>query len=127
MKLFITLLLITTNVLAGWTEMGSPSSGRFKCYVDYNSISKDGNFITFWMLTDWKEAKESSGDMRLSDLQRIKLDCKRRTMTLLDFIWYSKNMGLGAIVYSRSNLRGEPVSVPPMTGDEIVLNKLCNI
>ena len=118
---------ISNNALAGWTELGSPSSGRFKSYIDYNSISKDANFITFWMLTDWREAKESSGDMRLSDLQRIKLDCKRRTMTLLDFTWYSKNMGLGAIVYSRSNVKGEPVSVPPMTGDEIVLNKLCNI
>jgi hypothetical protein len=123
----LAILTISNNALAGWTELGSPSSGRFKSYIDYNSISKDANFITFWMLTDWREAKESSGDMRLSDLQRIKLDCKRRTMTLLDFTWYSKNMGLGAIVYSRSNVKGEPVSVPPMTGDEIVLNKLCNI
>jgi hypothetical protein len=119
------LLFISTSVFAGWSEIGSPSSGRFKVYVDYNSIFKDKNTITFWTLTDWKEIKESSGDKRLSDLQHIKLDCKRRTMTLLDFTWHSKNMGLGSLVYSRSNIKSEPVSVAPMTIDEVVLNKLC--
>ncbi len=118
-------MLISTNVLAGWSEIGSPSSGRFKVYIDYNSIFKDVNTITFWMLTDWKEVKKSSGDKRLSDLQRIKLDCKKRTMTLLDFSWHSKNMGLGSLVYSRSNINSEPLSVAPMTIDEVVLNKLC--
>jgi len=123
---FISLFIISTNALAGWTEMGAPSSGRFKVYVDYNSIFKDVNTITFWMLTDWKEVKESSGDKRLSDLQRIKLDCKKRTMKILDFSWHSKNMGLGSLVYSRSNINSEPISVAPMTIDEVVLNKLCS-
>lgn len=122
---FILIFIVSNNASAGWSELGSPSSGRFKSFVDYNSITQEGSKITFWMLTDWKDVKESSGDRRLSDLQHIKLDCKARTMTLLDFIWYSKNMGLGSIVYSKSNLKTEPISVPPMTGDEIILKDLC--
>ena len=121
----LAILTISTNTLAGWTEMGAPSSGRFKVYVDYNSISRGENTFTFWMLTDWKDVKESSGDKRLSDLQRIKLDCKKRTMTILDFSWHSKNMGLGSLIYSRSNIKSEPISVAPMTMDEVVLIKLC--
>jgi hypothetical protein len=123
---FISLFLISTSAIAGWTEMGAPSSGRHKVYIDYNSIFSEENTITFWMLTDWKVVKESSGDKRLSDLQRIKLDCKKRTMTILDFSWHSKNMGLGSLVYSRSNIKSEPISVAPMTMDEVVLIKLCS-
>jgi hypothetical protein len=123
---FFSFFLISANAFAGWSEVGSPSSGRYSVYVDYNSIFKDENTIIFWMLTDWKKVKESSGDKRLSDLQRIKLDCKKRTMTLLDFSWHSKNMGLGSLVYSRSNLKSDPVSIAPMTIDEMVLNKICS-
>lgn len=119
------MFMVSISVSADWSELGSPSSGRYKSYVDYNSITKDGGNISFWMLTDWKEVKESSGDRRLSDIQHIKLDCKARTMTLLDFVWYSKNMGLGSIVYSQSNIKTKPISVVPMTGDEHILKALC--
>ena len=101
-------LLISTSVFAEWSEISRPSSNRYISYIDYKSIKKEkSNMITFWILTDWKSIREVSGDKYLSNLQHIKVDCKKEKMWLLDFIWYSENMGLGKLVFSKTNIKNE--------------------
>jgi hypothetical protein len=120
-------LLISTSVFAEWLEISRPSSNRYISYIDYKSIKKEkSNMITFWTLTDWKSIREVSGDKYLSNLQHIKVDCKKEKMWLLDFIWYSENMGLGKLVFSKTNIKNEPTTVAPMTDDAIIFNKVCS-
>jgi hypothetical protein len=125
--LFQLLLIISNSVFAEWSEISRPSSNRYISYIDYKSIKKEkSNMITFWTLTDWKSIREVSGDKYLSNLQHIKVDCKKEKMWLLDFIWYSENMGLGKLVFSKTNIKNEPTPVAPMTDDAIIFNKVCS-
>ena len=121
------LLLVSTHVLAEWTEIARPSSNRFTVYIDYQSIRKieNSNIVSLWMLTDWKTIRDVSGDKYLSNQQHIKVDCKEQIMWLLDFTWYSENMGLGNIVWTQSNLKEEPTAVAPMTTDATLFNTAC--
>ena len=121
-------LLISTSVFAEWSEISRPSSDRYISYIDYKSIKKEkSNIVTFWTLSDWKNIKEEAfGRKYLSNVQHIKVDCKKEKLWLLDFIWYSENMGLGKLVFSKTNIKNDPVPVTPMTDDAIIFNKVCS-
>jgi hypothetical protein len=121
------LLLVSTSVFAEWTEIARPSSNRYTVYIDYPSIRKieNSNIVSLWMLTDWKTIRDVSGDKYLSNQQHIKVDCKQEIMWLLDFTWYSKNMGLGNIVWTQSNLNEKATAVAPNTVDSILFNIVC--
>ena len=125
--LMILLLMISTNVFAEWTEIARPASNRYTIYIDYQSIHKieNSNSVSLWILTDWKTIREIARDKYLSNQQHIKVDCKEQIMWLLDFTWYSENMGLGNIVWTQSNLKEEPTAVAPMTTDATLFNTAC--
>jgi len=126
--IFQFILLISTSVFAEWSEISRPSSNRYISYIDYKSIKqvKNSNIINFWTLSDWKNIKEEAfGRKYLSNLQHIKVDCKKEKMWLLDFIWYSENMGLGKLIFSKTNIQNDPVPIVPMSDDEFIFNKVC--
>ena len=91
-KLLILLfsILISVNSYGEFTEIGTNKQGR-TYYVDYDSITEDGRYINFWMLTDY--VTSSKGFM--SDQVYMKINCKVLSYKPLKGTSYKGQMGKG--------------------------------
>ena len=59
------LLMVSTNVMAEWTEVSSDGADMTG-YVDYGTIKKKGNKVKMWRLFDFKTVQKFEGDIYLS-------------------------------------------------------------
>ena len=125
MKLLIAALLavFSTSVLAEWTEVDG--NGDFTAYADRSTIRKSGNRVKMWDLTDFKVVKTVQGKSRLSGASQQEYDCKEETIKVLTFIWYSKNMGVGEVVYSSGTMHEEPIPMSPSSIGEALFKVAC--
>ena len=119
------LLLVSNNVLAEWMLIGTSAGDDLTHYVDLQSIRIDGNKVKIWYLDDFKTVKKTQNHKYLSLVGRNEFDCSDETSRLLDFYWYSKNMGAGKNVYSLSNIKDEPTAVIPRTVREVIFKIAC--
>lgn len=126
LTLLLILMVLSTNVLAEWTEFYSDETGAD--YVDLQSIRKKENKVKMWTLDDFKSVQIfTDGNIRrLSQVGHYEYDCSEETIRQLDFSWYSGNMGNGEVVYSDSNMNHEPESIIPSTIGEKKFNIACS-
>ena len=126
MKKILTLLLliVSTNVFAEWTKVITFSTVAI--YVDYQSIIKIGNKVEMSFLQDYKSAYTVGNIKMLSVKSSGEYLCEENKSRLLNYYWYSENMGLGKLVFSKTNIKNEPTPVAPMTADAIIFNKVCS-
>ncbi len=122
-KLTLLLLMVSTNVFAEWTDVGS--NDEMIVYNDLSSIKKQANQVKMWSMFDFKTVKKIENDSFLSQLFHYKYDCESETITQLDFIWYSGNMKSGDVVYSQRNMNIEPISVTPESINEHLFKIAC--
>jgi hypothetical protein len=126
-KLLIAVLLavLSTSVLAEWTDVGS--SDNSTGYADFSTIRKSGNKVKMWYLVDHKVVKIFKGDGTrfLSSVTFTEYDCKEETQRQLTFSWYSKNMGQGDIVYMSGNLHAEFEPITPGSIDNTLFKVAC--
>ncbi len=127
MKIFIAMLLaaFSTNVLAEWTAVGGNDS--FTTYADLATIRKSGNRVKMWDLFDYKVVmiSKANGTRRLSQAGQTEYDCKEETRGLVTFIWYSKNMGAGEVVYSSGAIHDEFEPISPGSTEETLFKVAC--
>ena len=126
--LILLLLLVSTNVFAEWTRVTESADGDITAYIDYGTIKKKGNKVKMWDLLDIKTVKETAGKRYLSSLSRNEYDCEEETKLMLDFYWYSGNMGnmrQGEIVYSHKNMKEEAESILPGSIEETLFKIAC--
>jgi len=108
--ILILLLLISTNVFAEWTKVGSNEDGDY--YMDFQSIENEGNKVlafifgykvNVWALTDYKIIQSSINGMKyFSDKVHYEYDCEEKTYQTHSTKSYSGHMGLGSLISSVS-------------------------
>ena len=117
------LLMVSTEVCAEWTEVGS--NDEMNVYNDFASIKKQINKTKMWSMFDFKTVKKIENDSFLSQVFHYEYDCINETIKQLDFIWYSRNMKSGDVVYSQRNMNIEPISVTPESINEHLFKIAC--
>ena len=127
-KLLIAALLtvFSTSVMAEWTRVGGDGDGT-TTYADLSTIRKSDNKVKMWILMDFKvvQIDKNDGMSYLSSVRQSEYDCKEEIRRPLAFIWYSKNMGAGAVVYSSGAMHKEPVPVAPGSVGETFFKLAC--
>ena len=79
-------------------------------YVYPASIHKKGNWATMLTLVDFKTVNNSGGRPHMSSKTLHEYDCSENLWRLLNYSYYSENMGGGEMVYSEASLgTWEPV------------------
>ena len=122
--LLFLLLMVSTNVFAEWTEVGS--NDEMNVYNDFSSIKKQVNKTKMWSMFDFNTVKTIENDSFLSQVFHYEYDCINETIKQLDFIWYSGNMKSGDVVYSQRNMNIEPISVTPESINEHLFKIACD-
>ena len=119
------LLMVSTSVFAGWTEVDSNDEMTF--YIDFGTIKRKGHKVKMWSLYDHKTLKTSTlnNTRYLSQLIRKEFDCEQETKRLLDSYLYSGNMRSGDIVFSATNIKDEAISIIPESIDDLSLKIAC--
>ena len=119
------LLMVSTNVLAEWTKVGENSEKTF--YINYETIRNiENNNVKLWGLNDFKTERtiETEGKHFLSSKYHMRFNCNNETYSLLDIVFYSKNMGQGDLVHRVFNNFYE-MSVEPDSNDETLFKIAC--
>ena len=126
--LVLLLLMVSTNVFAEWTRVGSSDAAGITSYVDLGTIKKKKNKVKMWSLYDYdnKTVHEVAGKKYLSVMSRNEYDCEEETSRLLDFHYHSGNMRQGEAVLSDTNMKEEAQSVTPESMNEELFNIACD-
>lgn len=119
------LLMVSTNVMAEWIEVGSNDDVGLTVYADFGTIKRKGHKVKMWKLYDYKTVQKSVDDRFLSSTSRDEYDCEEETIVLLDWHWYSGNMINGEIVHSNTNIKEETQSVIPESMGETLFKIVC--
>jgi len=107
--LMMLLAVMSSSAMAKWIEVGSKQD-EVRTYIDPATISKAGNMVKLWTLTDRKTPRTIAGVAHLSMKLQEEYDCKEKQSRGLAISYHSKNMGQGKVVYSDSVTREwEPV------------------
>ena len=125
MKILIAALLalFSTSVMAEWTAVGSADTDTI--YADLSTIRKSGDRVKMWHLHDYGIPVKKVGMSSLSQVVQQEYDCKEETAKLLAFIWYSRNMGHGEVVYTSGAMHEEPRPVSPGSVLEALFKLAC--
>ena len=109
-----------------WTAVSTASTDDMTTYVDYGTIKRKGNKVKMWVLFDFKTIQRWGNSSFLSQIDRIEYDCEEEATRTLDDFLYLGNKGSGKVVYSRTNMKYEAVSIIPGTIDVMVFNIACS-
>ena len=92
----ITLLFLNSvPAYAEWVAVEETPSLR-TLYVDPDTIRREGNLVTLWLLMDFKWMQGNRSPSRfLSTKTHMQFDCAEKRLRLLAFTEFSRNMGAG--------------------------------
>ena len=92
----ITLLFLNSvPAYAEWVAI-EETPGLRTVYVDPDTIRRDGNLVTLWLLMDFKWMQGNRSPSRfLSTKTQKQYDCAEKRLRLLAFTEFSRNMGTG--------------------------------
>lgn len=96
-KILMVLILISTPAAAEWTMIQTGDNENV--YVDFDSLQKQGNFVTVTTLNDYnfkQQKKELS--TQFTELH----DCKHKKFKALALSYYSENMAQGDVIDASS-------------------------
>ena len=92
----ITLLFLNSvPAYAEWVAV-EETPGLRTVYVDPDTIRREGNLVTLWLLMDFKWMQGNRSPSRfLSTKTQKQYDCAEKRLRLLAFTEFSRNMGTG--------------------------------
>ena len=96
---------ISSSVSAEWDYIARAADHSSATYVEGTSIRKLGDKVKLWEMLDYEEGRDLGSKQVLSLKSLKEHDCKEKIYRGLSIIFYSKNMGKGAIVYSNNDTR----------------------
>ena len=117
------LLMVSTNLLAEWTEV--ITYVPVTIYVDYQSIIRIGNKVEMSFLQDYKSVYTVGNIRMLSVKSRGEYFCEENKSRLLNYYWYSENMGQGNIVFGKDNVNDESRTVTGISFDDGLFKIAC--
>jgi hypothetical protein len=127
-KLTLILSLIFTVTLsspsyAEWTRVGESVDGTI-FYVDFERIRKHGEYVYYWVATDYLKPTEY-GD--LSSKEYIQGDCKLFKVMRLSISFHTQPMGKGTPSTTIThNLKKEWIYPSPNSSTEHILKSVCS-
>ena len=95
----------SSSVSVEWEYIARAADRSSTIYVEGTSIRKLGNKVKMWEMLDYEEIRQLGSKEVLSFKNLKEHDCKEKKYRGLSVIFYSKNMGKGAIVYSNNDTR----------------------
>lgn len=119
------LLMVSTNVFAEWSKLGDSSDKESTVYVDFETIKRKGNKVKMSYLLDFKSVKTIGNISFLSSVFYTEFDCEEETGRLIDASLYLRNMLMGGVVDSMSNMKNEPTSIQPLTTEQLLFKIAC--
>jgi hypothetical protein len=100
--IFMLMLAVVSNsAMAAWSKVTVNEEATI--YADLSTISKSGNMIKMWDVSDFK--KKTTANNYLSLKSQREYDCKDKKNRLLTYSTFSGNMGNGSVVNSSSFAR----------------------
>jgi hypothetical protein len=124
-SILLLLLMVSTNVLAEWTQVFIKNDNKAIGYIDLQSRRKKDNKVKIWVLYDFKEVQRYGNTKALSESSHFEFDCENETSQLLDNFTHTGNMRSGDIVLSETNIKNEPEPIIPGSFGETVFNFNC--
>ncbi len=99
--MLLLLLAVASNAaLAEWQLIDESSDGRIATYVDLSSVTKSGETVDMWTLSDSSEPIDlGEGIVFSSWKERIRYDCKNQKWLSLIRSAHSSSMGAGHNTY----------------------------
>lgn len=117
------LLLVSFSAFAGWTELAADDVATE--YVNFDTIQRDGNVVTMWNMSDFKEQQEvGNGRLYQSSKAQQEYDCFANTKRLLTLIHYGNPMGKGNVAFL-DNTSGEWRKIRAGSLGEVHLKAAC--
>lgn len=94
--LMLALGLACSSAMAEWTKVGTTEHGAITHYANLSSISRVGNLVKMWNMTDFKTPQYIQ-DVKntMSTKELVKYDCKQFSTKIVYFASYSENVGRG--------------------------------
>jgi hypothetical protein len=120
----------TLNPMAvgGWEFRGVAADGSWASYSTDHQMKRSGHMITLWLRQEYPEAqRDSGGDLYLSNVEKVQLDCGKDRQRLLIVIYYSENNISGSQQQEESDPKNAPwLAVVPGTQSESVFQWACS-
>ena len=86
----IFLLLLTSQALAGWTQVSKSIEGDI-FYADFDRIKRHNGYTYYYMLGDYLTPKV--GDLSVQYYRQV--DCKSYRFRTISHVFYKQSMGQG--------------------------------
>jgi len=113
-SLFLAIAMLSLqSAHADWKLIGNFPAGNY--YIEANTLEKTGVMREFWTLLDYPTAQKSSrGVTFLSTRTHMQLDCKKKSVRILQFSMHAGRMLSGDLIDQQGVMR-EWQSIPPDT------------
>lgn len=123
MEKFILACLLATGAASGfaeWTKVHETND--FTAFIDFSSISNDGDMRIFWMIQDSKK-RNKYGAMSYHGHEQV--DCKALRARNLSLDWYSEAMAKGRVVVGSDGNPSSWAEIPSNSFQETILKTVC--
>lgn len=122
----LAVMVVNSAVGANWVEIGTSEDKERTFSLDIDSVRKLNTYskqISYFVKNDYSKAqKTADGKYYNYDVGQWKGDCENNRISLMGFIYYSKN---GSAVNSHNSSYDNWITVFPDTAGEIQLNAAC--
>jgi hypothetical protein len=92
--LMISLIIVCSNALAEWREVGVDATQQTTTYADPSTIRKTGDRVKMWHLFDLKRTTETYKSLKVQS----EYDCKQKQSRSLYTSAHKGNMGKGDVI-----------------------------
>ena len=120
----LTLLLLSTSALAGWTKVGRDRAEGASVYVDLTTVVRSGQMVTVWTVDDMDSLHILNGLEFLSFKFKEEHNCENGHKRLLQRALMSGHMGGGETLFSTDEV-GEWMSSQPGSIGESKARVIC--
>jgi len=127
-KLFLFILcFISISAYAKWTLFDHSKENTEDHYIDYSSIQKNGQYVTYLDMTDFKYPQNYKGKIYRSWVAKVKVNCSNLTMAIFSINRFSENLLLGNSVSYESfdNATSRYMNLSPQTIGESKAKDVC--
>lgn len=120
----LTLIMMTTSVMAEWIPVAENARHTMTVYVDTSTIRTKSNKVKMWILKDYKDIQSMAGIKFLSTINQHEYDCKEEQIQMLASTAFENNMGAGKVVATTS-IPYTPRPIAPDSVDKIQWEMAC--
>ena len=124
---FIVLFTFSTYSHSQWTVYTNDDHKTI--YVDPSTIRRDGNFVEFWDIHNYKfPSIEVDGSKVSSTKGRRRYDCKNELQRTLFFTMYEGERGTGRVLGVQNYINEKPDWSPiiPDSPNMIIFKRVCS-